>query len=37
MDHFDREVIILCVRWYLRYKLTFRDLAEMIANAVYRW
>jgi transposase-like protein len=20
--HFDREVIILCVRWYLRYKLT---------------
>jgi hypothetical protein len=24
--HFDREVIILCVRWYLRYKLSFRDL-----------
>jgi hypothetical protein len=20
--HFDREVIVLCVRWYLRYKLT---------------
>ncbi|MGF6851242.1 transposase-like protein [Paraburkholderia sp. CI3] len=20
--HFDREVIILCVRWYLRYKLS---------------
>jgi transposase-like protein len=19
--HFDREIIILCVRWYLRYKL----------------
>ena len=19
--HFDREVIILCVRWYLRFKL----------------
>jgi transposase-like protein len=22
--HFDREVIILCVRWYLRYKLSLR-------------
>ena len=30
--HFDREVIILCVRWYLRYKLSFRDLAEMTAE-----
>jgi transposase-like protein len=20
--HFDREVIILCVRWHLRYKLS---------------
>jgi transposase-like protein len=29
--HFDREVIILCVRWYLRYKLSFRDLVEMMA------
>jgi hypothetical protein len=24
--HFDREVIILCVRWYLRYKLSSRDI-----------
>jgi transposase-like protein len=24
--HFDRDVIILCVGWYLRYKLSFRDL-----------
>jgi transposase-like protein len=23
--HFDREVIILCVRWYLRYKLDWMD------------
>lgn len=30
--HFDREVIILCVRWYLRYKLSFRDLVEMLAE-----
>jgi transposase-like protein len=25
-------VIILCVRWYLRYKLSFRDLVEMMAE-----
>ena len=30
--HFDREVIILCVRWYLCYKLSFRDLVEMMAD-----
>jgi transposase-like protein len=28
--HVDREVIILCVRWYLRFKLSFRDLVEMM-------
>jgi transposase-like protein len=31
-QHFDREVILLCVRWYLRYKLSFRDLVEMMAE-----
>lgn len=30
--HFDREVIILCVRWYLRFKLSYRDLVEMMAE-----
>ena len=30
--HFDREVIILCVRWYLRFKLSLRDLVEMMAR-----
>jgi transposase-like protein len=30
--HVDREVIILCVRWYLRYELSFRDLVEMMAE-----
>jgi transposase-like protein len=30
--HFDREVIVLCVRWYLRYKLSLRDLVEMMAE-----
>src|ERR671921_2781571 len=30
--HFDRTVIILCVRWYITYKLSYRDLAEMMAE-----
>ena len=29
---FDREVIVLCVRWYLSYKLSFRDLVEMMSE-----
>jgi transposase-like protein len=28
--HFDREITILCVRWHLRYKLSLRDLVEVI-------
>jgi hypothetical protein len=24
--HFDREVIVVCVHWYLRFKLSLRDL-----------
>jgi putative transposase len=27
---FDRSVILLCVRWYLAYKLSPRDLEEMM-------
>ena len=30
--HFDREVIILCVRWHLRFKLSLRDRVEMMAE-----
>src|SRR5260370_37486534 len=30
--HFDRRVIILCVRWYRRFKLSLRDLVEMMAE-----
>ena len=30
--HFEREIIILFVRWYLRFKLSFRDLVEMMAE-----
>jgi hypothetical protein len=42
---FDQEIIILCVRWYLQFKLNFRDLVEMMAErgislahtAIMRW
>ena len=30
--HFRGEVIVLCVRWYLRYPLSYRDLEEMMAE-----
>jgi len=30
--HFEREIIILCVRWYLRFKLSLRDPVEMMAE-----
>lgn len=26
--HFDREIIILCVRWYVRYKLSLETSGE---------
>ena len=35
--HFDPEIIVLCVRWYLRFKLSFRDLVEMMAERGCRW
>ena len=43
--HFQAEIILLNVRWYLRYPLSYRDLAEMIAErglelahtTIYRW
>jgi transposase-like protein len=28
---FDQEIIILCVRWYLSFKLSSRDLVQMMA------
>src|SRR5437763_192668 len=30
--HFDREIIVLCVRRYLSFKLSSRDLVEMMAE-----
>jgi hypothetical protein len=43
--HFEDEIIILCVRWYLRYSLSYRDLEEMMAerglsldhSTIWRW
>ncbi len=43
--HFDRCVTLLCVRWYLAYGLSLRDLEEMMAergisvdhSTVHRW
>ena len=43
--HFDRSVILLCVRWYLTYGLSLRDLKEMMAerdididhSTIHRW
>jgi transposase-like protein len=43
--HFDRSVILLCVRWYLAYNLSLRDLEEMMAergihvdhSTIHRW
>src|SRR5919106_5521681 len=30
--HFKDDIIVLCVRWYLRYCLTYRDLEELMAE-----
>jgi transposase-like protein len=43
--HFDRSVMLLCVRWYLAYNLSLRNLEEMMAErgisvdhaTVHRW
>ncbi|KAB2676847.1 IS6 family transposase [Brucella tritici] len=43
--HFDKSVILLCVRWYLAYNLSLRNLKEMMAergidldhSTVHRW
>jgi len=30
--HFAGEVILLCVRWYCRYGISYRDLEEMMGE-----
>ena len=29
---FPAEIILLCVRWYCRYGISYRDLEEMMAE-----
>ena len=28
--HFQSDIILLCLRWYLRYALSYRDLEEIM-------
>ena len=43
--HFEPDVILLCVRWYLRYQLSYRDVEEMMQerglsvdhSTIFRW
>src|SRR5919202_2734720 len=43
--HFEPSVILLCVRWYCRYQLSYRDVEEMMRErglsvdhvTVFRW
>ena len=43
--HYESEIILHCVRWYLRYALSYRDLEEMMNErglsvdhtTIYRW
>ena len=35
--HFSQEVVMLCVRWYLRFKLRLCDLVEVMSERVYPW
>jgi len=30
--HFEQEIIVLCVRWYLTFKLSSRDLVQVMAE-----
>jgi transposase-like protein len=30
--HFEAEIIVLCVRWYLRISLSFRNLEEIMSE-----
>jgi transposase-like protein len=30
--HFDHQIVVLCVRWYLSYKLSYRDLVAMMGE-----
>jgi len=43
--HYQSDIIILCVRWYLKYPLSYRNLQEIMEerglfinhSTIYRW
>ena len=43
--HYEPEIILLCVRWYCRYQLSYRDLEAMMCerglsvhySTIFRW
>ena len=43
--HFEPSLILLCVRWYCRYQLSYRDVEEMMRergldvdhSTIFRW
>ncbi len=43
--HFEPDIILMCVRWYCRFQLSYRDLEEMMRergldvhhSTVWRW
>ncbi len=43
--HFQPDIILLCVRWYLRYALSYRDVEAMMQerglhidhSTIFRW
>ena len=30
--HFPKDIILTAIRWYLRYKLSYRDIEELMAE-----
>ena len=30
--HFEAKIVLLCIRWYLRFSLSYRDLEVMMAE-----
>ncbi len=33
--HFEPEIIVCAVRWYLRFSLSYRDVEELLWNEVF--
>jgi transposase-like protein len=44
-SHFEKNIILICLLWYLRYGLSYRDLKEMMLernvevdhSTIYKW